>query len=198
VSLSAGGSLDPGVYRVFNYAGALTDNGLSLGTMPAGTLFEVQTAIAGQVNLVNTFGQTMFFWDGPIGPKNDSVIQGGTGVWRLGGGDNDWTAATGAANSDFQQNAFAVFAGAPGTVTVDDIGGAIGISGMQFIVDGYTVTGDDLTLAATPTSIRVGDSLCPRSPFPVCPLVKGQIGGYARYPHPERLFCRIPHIAMVG
>lgn len=48
VSVSAGGSFGGGVYRVFNYGGALTDNGLTLGTMPIGSELSVQTAIAGQ------------------------------------------------------------------------------------------------------------------------------------------------------
>ena len=92
-----------------------------------------------------------------MGPKNDGTVQGGTGTWRLGGGSSDWTSAAGTANSDYQQDAFAVFSGAPGTVTVDDVGGLVGVSGMQFIVDGYVVGGDDLTLAGVQTDIRVGD-----------------------------------------
>src|SRR5690606_32299705 len=45
VSVSAGGAFGTGVYRVFNYAGALTDNGLSLGSAPASDV-TVQTSIA--------------------------------------------------------------------------------------------------------------------------------------------------------
>ena len=36
--------------------------------------------------------------------------------------------------------------GTPGTVTVDDTLGAVHSSGMQFAVDGYTVTGRPIAL----------------------------------------------------
>ena len=96
----------------------------ALELMPDGSSATVQTSVLGQVNLVNTAGQTLYFWDSPAGAKNDGTITGGTGAWRLGGGANDWTSANGAVNSDFAADGFAVFSGAPGTVTVDDIGGA--------------------------------------------------------------------------
>ena len=47
VTQTPGGSFGPGVYRMFNYSGALTDNGLAIGTMPPGSDVFVQTAIAG-------------------------------------------------------------------------------------------------------------------------------------------------------
>ena len=53
VTTTVGGSFDPGVYRVISYAGSLTDNGLEIGTIPSPDFF-VQTAVANQVNLVNT------------------------------------------------------------------------------------------------------------------------------------------------
>jgi autotransporter-associated beta strand protein len=40
-----------GTYRLFNYGGALTDNGLAVGTAPAGFNYQVDTSVAGQVNL---------------------------------------------------------------------------------------------------------------------------------------------------
>src|SRR5690606_24128462 len=59
------GGFGAGVYRLMEYGGALTDNGLELGTLPTGSdaqdLF-VQTAIGGQVNLVNSAGLTLSFW----------------------------------------------------------------------------------------------------------------------------------------
>ena len=36
--VAPGGSFEPGLYRVISYGGALTDNGLDLGTMPVGRL----------------------------------------------------------------------------------------------------------------------------------------------------------------
>lgn len=157
VSVPTGGAFTAGVYRVIDYTGGLTNNTLSVGTMPGGASATVQTSVLGQVNLVNSAGQTLYFWDGPTGGKNDGVITGGTGTWRLGGGANDWANAAGSVNSDFAADAFAVFQGTAGTVTVDSAGGAVGVSGIQFAVDGYTLSGGSLTLAAGQTPIRVGD-----------------------------------------
>jgi fibronectin-binding autotransporter adhesin len=157
VTTTLGGSFDVGVYRVISFDGTLTDNGLELGTMPMGSSVFVQTSIAKQVNLVNTAGLSLNFWDGAVGPKNDGVVQGGSGTWRLGGGSNDWTGSDGATNAEYLQDSFAIFSGAPGTVTVDNSGGNVGTSGMQFAVNGYTVGGGPLTLTAASSVLRVGD-----------------------------------------
>ncbi len=158
VTVAAGGSFGPGIYRVFNYGGALIDNGLTLGTIPGGTGgVSVQTAIAGQVNLVNSQGLTLSFWDGAVGPKYDGVLNGGDGVWRVAGGLNNWTDADGSINADYAQDSFAVFAGAPGTVTIDNGGGNVLASGMQFASDGYVVAGDTLTLTGAQAIVQVGD-----------------------------------------
>lgn len=157
VTVPAGGSFGPGIYRVFNYGGALTDNGLALGALPSGSSVSVQTAIAGQINLVNTAGLTLSFWDGAAGPKNDGAVNGGDGVWRVGGGSNNWTDASGSPNADYAQDSFAIFSAAPGTVTVDNVGGNVLASGMQFASDGYRVTGDALTLTGTGAIVQVGD-----------------------------------------
>lgn len=39
------------VYRLFNYTGALTDNGLDIGSMPVGTMGFIDTSVSGEVNL---------------------------------------------------------------------------------------------------------------------------------------------------
>ncbi|MDQ0589228.1 autotransporter-associated beta strand repeat-containing protein [Variovorax paradoxus] len=154
VSITPGGSSGPGVYRVFSYDGALTDNGLALGTVPAGDLF-VQTSIAQQVNLVNTTGLTLNFWDGP-NTSGNGVINGGNGTWRL--ADNDrWTEASGAVNAPYSNGAFAILAGTPGTVTIDNGNGQIEASGLQFATDGYRLTGGTLALTGSTPIIRVGD-----------------------------------------
>ena len=158
VTVPATGSFGPGIYRAFNYGGTLTDNGLALGTMPGGSAVSVQTAIAGQVNLVNTAGLTLSFWDGNAGPKNDGTINGGNGVWRVTGGTNNWTDATGSLNADYAQDSFAIFSAAPGIVTIDDVGGNVQASGLQFASDGYTLTGDALTLTGSQAIVQVGDS----------------------------------------
>jgi fibronectin-binding autotransporter adhesin len=156
VSAPTGGSFGPGIYRVFNYGGALTDNGLTLGTLPGGVV-SVQTAITGQVNLVNTAGLTLSFWDGAAGPKNNNLVEGGNGVWRVDGGSNNWTDSNGVVNADYAQDSFAIFSAAPGTVSVDNSGGAVLTSGMQFASNGYVITGDTLTLTGGQALIQVGD-----------------------------------------
>ncbi|WP_338576687.1 autotransporter-associated beta strand repeat-containing protein [Brevundimonas olei] len=157
VSTTAGGVFGPGVYRVFNYGGILTDNGLALGASPGGSL-SVQTSVGGQVNLVNTGGLTLNFWDGAAGPKNDNAINGGDGVWRIDGGSNNWTDAGGTVNTDYAQDSFVIFSSAPGVVTVDNSGGDVQTSGMQFASDGYVLAGDVLTLTGSQAAIQVGDS----------------------------------------
>ncbi len=56
VSLSDGGTYGAGLYRLINYTGALTDNGLDLGLMPASSPNYVQTSIAMRINLINSAG----------------------------------------------------------------------------------------------------------------------------------------------
>ncbi|MGK6317662.1 autotransporter-associated beta strand repeat-containing protein [Neorhizobium sp. DT-125] len=157
VTVPSGGSFDPGIYRVFNYSGTLTDNGLTVGEIPAPSYF-VQTSVAGQVNLVNTTGLTLNYWDGAAGPKNDGVINGRDGIWQNSSGNDNWTTDSGSPNAPFADGAFAIFTGAPGTVTVDASLGSVSAQGLQFAVDGYVVQGDAINLIGSPGSlVRVGD-----------------------------------------
>ncbi|MEP7184856.1 MAG: autotransporter-associated beta strand repeat-containing protein [Rhodanobacter sp.] len=163
VSVASGGTLGPGVYRVFNYAGKLTDNGLTLGNVPPSSLM-VQTSVAQQVNLVNTQGMVFSVWDGDAGPKRNNVVNGGSGTWESGNSltINNWSDASGAINAPFSDRSFAVFQAAPGTVTVDDSNGDVNAAGMQFASDGYSVQGDTIHLVGstddpTHSIIRVGD-----------------------------------------
>ncbi|WNL44325.1 autotransporter outer membrane beta-barrel domain-containing protein [Dyella sp. BiH032] len=155
VAVSSGGSFDPGIYRIIGYNGALTDNGMTIGSVPTPNYF-LQTSIAHQVNLVNTAGLNVDFWDGN-GARGDSQVQGGDGTWQNASGNDNWTLIDGSVNAPYQDGSFAVFGGTAGTVTVDDSLGAVNNGGMQFAVGGYRVQGDSIALAATPTVIRVGD-----------------------------------------
>jgi len=157
VSVPTGGTFGGGIYRVFNYGGTLTDNGLDLGTMPDGSNVTVQTSVDGQVNLVNSTGLSLSFWDGDAGPKFNDVVNGGDGTWHLGGTDNNWASEDGSVNAAYSDGTFAIFAGVGGTVTVDNDDGAVTASGMQFASDGYLVTGEALTLTDAQSTIRVGD-----------------------------------------
>jgi len=136
-----------GVYRLLNYGGTLTDNGLTMGTAPEGR-YTFQTALPGQVNLVVGIAS---FWDGG-GAPNDNVVAGGTGTWNA--TNINWTNASGSANIPFSGGT-AVFQGAAGVVTVE---GAQNVAGMQFVTSGYRVlagTGGQIVLNAAETGIRV-------------------------------------------
>lgn len=154
------GGFGEGLYRLFDYGGALADNGLEIGTAPtgfdAGNL-AVQTSVANQVNLLVGMPiglSPFFFWDGSDTTANGG-IDGGTGTWTATG--SNWTLADGSDNGAFDPTEMLIFAGAPGEVTVDASEGAIVASGgMQFAVDGYTVAGDGLRLDGTAV-VRVGD-----------------------------------------
>jgi outer membrane autotransporter protein len=130
------GGFGSGVYRLINYTGGLTDNGMLIGTVPGSVTpgdLTLQTALANQINLLVTApGVTVQFWDGNQLVANGSV-DGGSGTW--GTGTTNWTDVNGTTNQAWT-NSFAVFQGAAGTVTVN---GAQTITGMQFVTDGYNL-----------------------------------------------------------
>ena len=153
------GGFGEGVYRLINYTGALTDNGLVIGGVPAGAnggLMTIQTSVATQVNLVygTPAATTIQFWDGTDN-SGDGVAQGGSGSWT--NSFPNWTDAAGTTNSGWA-GAFGVFGGAAGTVTVDD---AILFSGAQFMTDGYEIAAGTGTLTTNSalTNIRVDPGL---------------------------------------
>lgn len=149
------GGFSAGVYRLMNYGGGLTDNGLALGALPSGVSSSdlyVQTNIAGQINLISSVGATLGFWDGgDVARHDDGTITGGSGRWDA--SSRNWTDANGAINGIWRQD-FAVFGGSAGTVTVDNSAGAVGFKGIQFMSDGYVIDGDTLTASDAATTIR--------------------------------------------
>ncbi|WJV25492.1 MULTISPECIES: autotransporter outer membrane beta-barrel domain-containing protein [Pseudomonas] len=157
VSVSEGGTFGPGLYRLFNYGGTLTDKGLVLGRTPEGSDNKVMTAVPGQVNLVNRAGLNLTFWDGDAGPKYNGAADGGDGVWQAASGNNNWTDAAGAVNDAYASGSFATFTGTAGVVTVDNSLGDVLSSGMQFATDGYRIQGDPISLAPINNILRVGD-----------------------------------------
>ncbi|MFL9998905.1 autotransporter outer membrane beta-barrel domain-containing protein [Paraburkholderia sediminicola] len=158
MSASAGGTFDAGVYRIFNYGGNLSGSGLVLGTMPVGTSLFVQTSVPSQVNLVNSTGVTLNFWDGAApANRNNGVVDGGTGTWQNSSGNDNWTTASGALNAPFTDASFAVFDGAAATVSVDNSLGQVSAAGMQFSTNGYRISGGNIDLVGPASIIRVGD-----------------------------------------
>ena len=153
-----GAFIEPGIYRVINYQGSLTDNTLVIGSAPIPDLY-VQSSIPSQINLVSTGGLILNFWDGALpSSKNNDKIDGGDGVWKhQSSNDDSWTNYQGAFNAPFADGAYAIFSGAPGNVTVDTSFGDINVAGMQFATDGYTINGGSLNLSAAQSPILVGD-----------------------------------------
>jgi fibronectin-binding autotransporter adhesin len=150
----------PGSYRLFNYGGALGNNGLDIGAVPAGftaSNFVIVTGVPNQVNLLVLAGPTPAlaqFWDGPNTVAN-GVIDGGTGNWH--NFATNWTNSTGTANSSWQ-NGIAVFGGSTGTVTLTD---QIFFAGMVFMTDGYLINAagaNNLNLIDSP-AITTADSV---------------------------------------
>jgi fibronectin-binding autotransporter adhesin len=157
LNVTDAGGYGLGVYRLFDYGGALTDNGLGIGQRPQadGTVTTVQTSQTGQVNLVvevKTGPDFVQFWNGSTTSPTGRVV-GGTGSWTAGPLTN-WTNPSGSASYGWN-GGFAVFQGTAGTVTAE-----VGVStqGMQFAVDGYRLAGAPVTLASPGmTIVRVGD-----------------------------------------
>ncbi|MFK2931121.1 autotransporter-associated beta strand repeat-containing protein [Dyella agri] len=147
------GGMGPGLYNIFSYGGTLTETngGLRLGSTAGQTLFLQHLTASKQINLVNTTGYTVHFWNAN-GQASGTQIGGGSGTWSA--TSQVWTDITGAVPNGpmSPQPSFAVFAGAPGTVTVDDGAGNVSATGLQFAVDGYTLTGSTLTLVSTITN----------------------------------------------
>ncbi|WP_454670101.1 autotransporter domain-containing protein [Achromobacter kerstersii] len=161
LNVTDSGGFGAGIYRLFDYGGNLVDNGLTVGATPAGVAagaLTLQTAVRGQVNLASTSGATLSFWDGSNTARHDNgVIDGGSGTWRADG--RNWANMDGTLNGVFQPNpTFAIFQGTAGTVTVDNSAGAIGVTGMQIVTDGYRIQGDDIALQGSggESIIRVG------------------------------------------
>jgi fibronectin-binding autotransporter adhesin len=167
VRIATGGTYGVGVYRLINYTGALFDNGLDLGLMPAGSANTLQTSVANQINLINTQAAIVGFnyWDGPAGTPSDGQLAGGNGTWIAAPTDSNWASADGTTNGAWADGAMAIFGGAAGTVTVDRSAGDINVSGMQFMSNGYRIEGDAITMLTGFNTLRVGDGTSAGSPF---------------------------------
>jgi autotransporter-associated beta strand protein len=153
------GGFDPGIYRLFDYGGRLTDNGLDIGAVPAGYTsgdLKVQTSVPGQVNVLHAsagIGDTLFWDGGDSALWNNGLIDGGSGTW--GNGHTSFTTADGIANSEQSPTpGFVVFAGKAGQVDIPD---SVAVTGMQFATSGYSIEGGMIELADGENIVRVGD-----------------------------------------
>ncbi len=129
-----------GFYRLYNYGGALTNNTLDIGTLPAGftaagTPVVVLTNVNGQVNL-QVGAVTEQFWDG-AGLVGNGVINGGAGTWNA--ADTNWTNSPGGDFNTNWQSVNGTFAGAAGgAVTVV---GTQAFQQLNFTTAGYVLGG---------------------------------------------------------
>ena len=141
-----------GTYRLIDYGGALTDNGLSFGELPAGFAYALRPA-TGQVDLSvdDPKPEPVQFWDGS-NLAGDGIVNGGSGVWSA--GRTSWTNATGAANQAFGGE-IAVFGSGPGAVTVQ---GEAEFRTLRFLTNGYSLVagaGGALKTGAMDTVVQV-------------------------------------------
>ncbi|MBO1012096.1 autotransporter domain-containing protein [Achromobacter sp. SD115] len=154
---SDAGGFGVGLYRLFDYTGNLAlGNG---GILPATGLGIQYLAGAKQINLINSANLELNFWNANR-QAGATQLGGGSGVWSR--TDANWTDAVGTMTSARQPaDAFAIFGGAAGTVTVDTATGPVEAKGIQFASDGYRLNGDSLALTGTTPGaageLRVGD-----------------------------------------
>jgi autotransporter-associated beta strand repeat len=160
LNISDAGGMGPGLYNLFSYGGTLTETngGITLGTSPGGN-YTIQNLTANkQINLLDTTGLTLNLWNGN-GLAGATQMGGGSGTWTT--TSPNWTDTTGSVSTAMQpQPTFAIFGGAPGTVTVDNGAGNVSATGMQFASNGYTLAGGTLSLVGSSGNapiIRVGD-----------------------------------------
>jgi len=160
LDISDAGGMGPGIYNLFSYGGALSESngGLILGAAPAGHTLQLQTLTTDKrINIADTSNVTLHYWNADR-LANATRSGGGSGVWST--TSPFWTNADGSVTAAMTpQPGFAVFGGASGRVAVDNTAGAVRATGLQFLSDGYRLTGDPLELVSTggPVYVRVGD-----------------------------------------
>ncbi|QHM90250.1 autotransporter-associated beta strand repeat-containing protein [Acetobacter pasteurianus] len=156
---TSGTTLSEGVYRLFDYSGALSGSTALSSTLPinAGDAVGLQTAIDGEVNLV-VYSTAQAFWNGS--GKDNGILTGGDGTWNS--TNPNWTDANADVNAEWSSGRAAIFEGQSGNVVVDDSQGNISVSAIQFSnTDGgiYRITGDEIDASGNSISVNVGDGV---------------------------------------
>lgn len=157
LSVTEGVNFGAGTYRLINYTGTLTNNGLDISQLNPAYGFALDVAMANQVNLIvsSLAAPRQNYWDGPFTMAN-SIVNGGTATWD--NATTNWTKSDGTANGAWNdQTAF--FQGTAGIATLGD---NITYAGMQFEVTGYEIrqdAGGAFSLSPTGVAtIRTGDA----------------------------------------
>lgn len=162
LNVNDAGGFGYGVYRLFDYTGSLLQTNGGITGVQTGQTVQYRSDVK-QINLINSGNLVLNIWNAN-GLATPTQFGGGSGTWSR--NSATWTDTTAALTSIFTpSNGFAIFAGAPGTVTVDASQGSIGANGVQFAADGYRMNGDALNLVAPSagllTEVRVGDGSAP-------------------------------------
>ncbi|MCB1210184.1 MAG: autotransporter-associated beta strand repeat-containing protein, partial [Verrucomicrobiales bacterium] len=164
VRVTTGAGFTAGSYKLIDYTGTLTDNGL-VTQMLAGYDLTIDVDATNQdVNLIASAINAQF-WDGGD-TTADNVVDGGNGVWTNAG--TNWTLADGSNNTSWAASVekIAVLGGAAsGTVQVED---AVEVNGLQFARD-YTLAdaGGQIQIADAATEIRVDTAVTATLDAPV-------------------------------
>ncbi|WAC24088.1 autotransporter-associated beta strand repeat-containing protein [Blastomonas sp. SL216] len=127
-----------GIYRLVNYAGALTDNGLAFGLRPDGYTASLITNVAGQVSVQFTLGvPTVLYWDGADTTAASNAVNGngGSGTWNS--TTTNWTSAPGFSTSFAWGSQTGVFAGAAGGTV--QVSGTQAFQQLRFETGGYVL-----------------------------------------------------------
>ncbi|MFA5123505.1 autotransporter-associated beta strand repeat-containing protein, partial [Zavarzinia sp.] len=156
---AANDRLAPGIYRLFDYAGALDDQGLTLGSIPSNVTASGLTVDSSNPSYVLLhvagFGdQAVYYWNGTVPTPHDTVY-GGSGTWDS--TFTNWTNEAGSITSAWA-GAHAAFGVTGGTVTIE---GRQAFTGLSFYADGYSlVAGTDGGLeTSTLASVQVNSGL---------------------------------------
>jgi len=160
---SGAGYFAPGFYHVLDYAGALAESGggLQLDATSTPLNFTLLRDTANKrIDLLYTPQLLAFNAWNANGHASGSAPGGGSGTWTA--ASHNWATLDGAYTGPFAPRpSFAIFAGEAGRVTVDGSAGAMDVTGMQFLSDGYRLDGGPIHLVASNgvnPVIRVGDS----------------------------------------
>ena len=161
LNVTDAGGMGPGVYTLFSYGTTLTttNGGLHFGSTPAGRSVLLQYLAGSKlINLIDYTATSLQYWNAN-GLASPTQMGGGSGTWSA--TSSTWTDEQGSITGPMApQPGFAIFGGAPGTVTADASAGALAVTGMQFLSDGYHLTGDAVDLVGSSGSaptVRVGD-----------------------------------------
>jgi len=147
-------TLSLGSFRLFDYGGTLTNNGMVLANIPAGYQsgsFSLKTDVPGRVSL-------------EIGlVSGDQYWKGGSGTWSAG---SNWHNPNSSLLTDWRGNT-AIFSGASGII---DVQGTQSFSNLRFESDGYhfhSSSSDELAIAGAQGGILVASGATTTLDLPV-------------------------------